>query len=157
DGQYYGSVVNRCARLRGIAHGGQTLLSTATVELTRGSLPDGALLKDLGSHRLPDLTQPERVYQLCHPDLPDAFPAVNSLDSLPNNLPVQLTRFVGREDESDELTTLLRTQRLVTVTGPGGSGKTRLALQVAASLMDSFPDGVWLVGFGAVTDPKLVT
>lgn len=156
EGQYYGTVINRCARLRGIGHGGQTLLSSTTQGLVRESVPSPVTLKDLGAHRLPDLAQPERVYQLCHPELPAKFPALASLDAYPNNLPMQLTRFVGRERELADLTELLATNRLVTITGPGGCGKTRLSLQIGADILGDFPDGVWLVNLAAISDGPLV-
>lgn len=156
EGQYYGTVINRCARLRGIGHGGQTLLSSTTQGLVRESVPSPVTLKDLGAHRLPDLAQPERVYQLCHPELPAKFPALASLDAYPNNLPMQLTRFVGRERELADLTELLATNRLVTITGPGGCGKTRLSLQIGADILGDFPDGVWLVNLAAISDGALV-
>ncbi len=153
---YYGPAVNRCARLRGIAHGGQTLLSSATAELVRDALPEGVSLRPLGLHRLKDLQRPEQVFQLLHPDLPDEFPPLRSLDVLPNNLPIQLTSFIGREREMAEVRRLLSAARLVTLTGSGGCGKTRLALQVAADLLAEYPDGVWLVELGALADPAQV-
>lgn len=156
DGQYYGTVINRCARLRGIGHGGQTLLSSATEKLVSESLGPRSTLRDLGTHRLPDLAQPERVFQLSHPDLPAAFPALVSLDAFPNNLPVQLTRFVGREEELAALGDLVGASRLVTITGPGGCGKTRLSLQFAANSLSTFADGVWLVNLAAISDGGLV-
>jgi predicted ATPase/class 3 adenylate cyclase len=156
DGDYYGSAVNRCARLRAIAHGGQTLLSQATADLVREGLPDGEVLRDLGLRRLRDLTAPERVFQLAHPGRPDAFPPLRSLDATPNNLPPPVTSFVGREPELAEVTALLASARLVTLTGTGGAGKTRLALQVAAELVDRFPDGVWFAELAPVADPAVV-
>lgn len=156
QGDYFGPAVNRCARLRAIAHGGQILLSGATKDLAADSLPAGASLRALGSHRLRDLARPENVYQLDHPELPSDFPPLVSLDALPNNLPAQLTTFIGREDEIDAIKNNLKTARLVTLTGSGGVGKTRLALQVAADLLDDFPGGVWLVELAALQDPDLV-
>jgi predicted ATPase/class 3 adenylate cyclase len=153
---YRGPDVNRCARLRSIAHGGQVLLSAAAAALVRTRLPDGAALADLSLHRLRDLTHPERVFQLTHPDLQDDFPPIRSLDSYKHNLPVQLTNFVGREREIQEVEELLGAHHLVTLTGAGGSGKTRLALQVAADLIDRFEEGVWLVDLAIVTDPTTV-
>jgi predicted ATPase/class 3 adenylate cyclase len=157
EGQYYGTVVNRCARLRGIAHGGQTLLSEAAAQLAGRSIPSGASLKDMGAHRLEGLAQPERVFQLCHASLPDVFPALASLDARPNNLPIHLTRFVDREHEVTELNRLLVDHRLVTFTGPGGCGKTRLAVQAATALVGTFADGVWLVRLAPIEDPALVS
>jgi predicted ATPase/class 3 adenylate cyclase len=157
DGDYYGSAVNRCARLRSIGHGGQILLSDVTADLVRGALPDGASVRGLGAHRLKDLTAPEHVFQLLHPDLPSEFAPLRSLESLPNNLPVQLTRFIGREQEMAEVRRLLGAGRLLTLTGPGGTGKTRLVLQVAAELLEEYPDGVWVVAFESLADESLVS
>ncbi|MGV3616393.1 MAG: ATP-binding protein [Fimbriimonas sp.] len=141
---FYGPTVNRCARLRGIGHGGQTLVSKATQSLVAAQLPEGMRLRDLGTHRLRDLQEPERVYQLeCGG--PKAHPPLRSLDARPNNLPLQLTSFVGREEEIQSVQQALRTNRLVSLIGPGGSGKTRLSIQVAAEFNDPFPDGIWFV------------
>jgi predicted ATPase/class 3 adenylate cyclase/DNA-binding CsgD family transcriptional regulator len=156
DLTYFGSAINRCARLRDAAHGGQTVLSRATNDLVLDHLPDGASLNDLGPHRLKDLSRPEHVYQLCHRDLADELPPLRSLDSFPNNLPLQLTSFIGREEEIAEIKQLLNGSRLVTLTGSGGSGKTRLSLQLAADLLDQFADGSWLVDLSPVTDPALI-
>jgi predicted ATPase/DNA-binding SARP family transcriptional activator len=157
DGDYVGATVNRCARLRAIAHGGQVLLSRATQELVRDQLPEGASLRDLGECRLKDLARPEQVCQLLHPDLPGDFPPLHTLDTHPNNLPAQPTPMVGREVELEAARRLLREEvRLVTLTGPGGVGKTRLGLQVAAELLDDFPDGVFLVELAPIIDPGLV-
>lgn len=153
---YRGPDVNRCARLRSIAHGGQVLLSASTAALARTRLPQGAALLDLGLHRLRDLTHPEQVFQLTHPDLPVNFPFLRSLDSYKHNLPVQLTSFVGRAREIDEVNQLLALYHLVTLTGTGGSGKTRLALQVAGEAVDGYEAGVWLVDLATVTDPATV-
>jgi predicted ATPase/class 3 adenylate cyclase len=153
---YYGAAVNRCARLRAVAHGGQTLVSAATQELVRDQLPAGASLRDLGSHRLKDLQHPEQLFQLLHPALPADFPPLRSLAAFAHNLPVQLTRFIGREKEMAEVKRLLAASRLLTLTGSGGCGKTRLALQVAAEVLEEYPDGVWLVELAALADPALV-
>jgi predicted ATPase/class 3 adenylate cyclase len=155
-GDYFGSAVNRAARLLAIGHGGQVLLSAATTELVRDQLPAGASLLDLGQHRLKDLVQPEHVFQLIGPGLPASFSALRSLDSLPGNLPVQLTSFVGREREMAEVQRLLAKSRLLTLTGPGGTGKTRLALQAAAEATESFSHGVWLAELAALSDPALL-
>jgi predicted ATPase/class 3 adenylate cyclase len=157
-GDYYGSAVNRCARLRAIGHGGQVLLSDVTRDLTRDTLPPSASLKSLGAHRLRDLSRPESVFQLLHPVLPLDFPPLASLDNpdLPNNLPVQVTSFIGREKESAVVKRLLSTTRLLTLTGAGGCGKTRLALQAAADLLEEYPEGVWSVELAALADPALV-
>jgi class 3 adenylate cyclase len=133
DNDYFGASLSRAARLRDAAHGGQTLLTLATVELARDALPNGADLKDLGAHRLRDVQRPEHVFQLVHPDLPpDDFPPLRTLDNLPNNLPRQLTSFIGREKELADVRRLLETACLLTLTGAGGAGKTRLALQAGA-------------------------
>jgi class 3 adenylate cyclase len=153
DDDYFGPPVNRCARLREVAHGGQTLISETTYEVVRTSLPGGAELKSLGRHRLRSLGRAEEVFQLSHHSLRSEFPALLSLDARPNNLPIQLTSFVGRGREIVDLSRLLSESRLVTVCGVGGCGKTRLALQSAAELLDGFPDGVWLVPLSAVDNP----
>ncbi len=142
---YYGPTVIRTARLRALAHGGQTIASRATRDLVTEGLPASASWRDLGSHRLKDLGRPEHVFQLCHVELPDTFPPLAGLDSTRNNLPAQLTTFVGRERELTEAGALVDTHRLVTLTGSGGCGKTRLALQLAADRTGPYPDGVWYV------------
>jgi class 3 adenylate cyclase len=156
DGDYFGAAVNRCARLRAVAHGGQTLLSSATQELIRDVLPEGMGFRDLGEHRLRDLARPERVFQLLHPDLPDDFPPLSSLNTLPNNLPQQVTSFIGREKEMADVRRLLATTRLLTLTGSGGTGKTRVSLQIAADLIAGEGDGVWLVELAPLADASLV-
>ena len=153
---YYGNAVNRCARLRSVAHGGQILISEATVQLMRDDLPGEIGLRDLGSHRLKDLQRAEQVFQVIHPDLPADFPALNSLDAHPHNLPVQLTSFIGREEEINEVNSLLATARLVTLAGTGGSGKTRLAQEIGASVIENYPDGVWFIGLATLSDPKML-
>src|SRR6516225_6312077 len=145
DGDYYGPAVNRTARLRGIAHGGQTVISQATADLIRDRVPTGARLVDLGVHRLPDLGGAEVVFGLAHADIMSQFPPLRSLDSLPNNLPLQLTSFIGRSEEMAELRDLLGAHRLVTLTGAAGCGKTRLALQVAAEALPAYRAGVWVI------------
>jgi predicted ATPase/class 3 adenylate cyclase/DNA-binding CsgD family transcriptional regulator len=142
---YFGQAVNRCARLGAVAHGGQVVLSRTTHDLVLGRLPDRAELVDLGIHRLRDLGRPEHVFGLVHPELPATFPPLRSLDTMPNNLPGELTSFVGRSAELAQIGTSLEQARLFTLTGAGGCGKTRLALQVAADAMDRHPDGVWWV------------
>jgi predicted ATPase/class 3 adenylate cyclase len=150
--------VHRAARVAGVASGGQILLSETTAALVRDSLPAGAALRDLGRHRLKDLGRPEQIFQLDAAGLPAEFPPLRSLDNpaLPNNLPVQLTTFIGREREMAEVRALTGSSRLVTLTGAGGSGKTRLGLQVAAELLDGTGDGVWLVELAAVTAEEAV-
>jgi predicted ATPase/class 3 adenylate cyclase/DNA-binding CsgD family transcriptional regulator len=156
DGTYQGAALNRCARLRSLGHGGQILLSQATYEVLVDGLADGFALRDLGTYRLRDLTRPEHVWQLCHTQLADSFPPLRSLNAVANNLPVQLTSFVGRETEIDAVGALLGEHRLVTLTGAGGSGKTRLALQVAGRVGDEYPDGVWWIDLAPLADPSLV-
>jgi predicted ATPase/class 3 adenylate cyclase/DNA-binding CsgD family transcriptional regulator len=155
-GNYQGPTIIRCARLRNATHGGQTVLSSTTHDLVVDHLPDGVVLRDLGAHRFKGLGRAERVWQLCHPDLGDAFPPLRSLDSLPNNLPVQLTTFVARDGELAELAELIQRNRLVTLTGTGGCGKTRLALQSAADAANRHTGGVWWVELAPVRDPELV-
>ena len=162
DNDYFGPTLNRTARLLSAGHGGQVLLSRAAAGLVRDALPEGAGLRDLGERRLKDLTQPEHIYQLEMPGLPAAFQPLKTLDAYRHNLPLQITSFVGREREIAELRTMLRpdagqgTKRLVTLTGPGGSGKTRLSLQVGAELLDLFPGGTWLIELAPLNQPELV-
>lgn len=148
---YYGSTVNRVARLRAIAHGGQTIMSRATWELVQDRLPVGVTIRDMGEHRLKDLTRPEHVFQLDIAGLRSSFPPLTSLEALPNNLPRQLTEFVGRDSELAEVTRLLRDTRLLTIQAPGGAGKTRLAIQAAADLAAEHPDGVFFIGLADIT------
>lgn len=156
DGDYYGQAVNRCAKLRNAAYGGQTLISQATHDLVQHALPDGVSLRDLGEHRLKDLQQTERLYQLVIAGASSDFPPLKMLESLHTNLPAALTSFIGREREIVEVKRLLADKRLLTITGSGGAGKTRLALQVANDLLDNYPDGVWLVELAPLTNPALV-
>ena len=144
DGDYYGPATNRAARVMAAAHGGQIVLSHATEEIVRDSLPEGIGLTDLGEHRLPDLARPERVFQVVAPRLRRDFPPLRSLDALPGNLPGQLTSFIGRAIERDAIADALLASRLVTVTGVGGVGKSRIAIQVAFDVLRRFPDGAWL-------------
>jgi predicted ATPase/class 3 adenylate cyclase len=149
---YFGPVVNRTARIMAVGHGGQVLLSAAAAELVADQLPDGAGLRDLGRHRLKDLGRPERLMQLVHPDLADGFPPLATLDRRPNNLPTQTSTFVGRDGELEEVGRWLEDEavRLLTLTGPGGTGKTRLALRAAVDQLDRFEDGVFFVDLAAV-------
>jgi len=156
EGNYFGVALSRCARLRGIAHGGQTLLSRAAYDLVIERLPDGVALVDLGMHRLRDLGRPEHVFALSHPDLPASSEPLRSLEALPNNLPQQLTSFVGRERELSDVAQALSATRLLTLTGAGGCGKTRLAAQAAADALDRFPDGAWWVELAPLADPDAV-
>ncbi|HKA85192.1 MAG TPA: LuxR C-terminal-related transcriptional regulator [Acidimicrobiales bacterium] len=157
DERYYtGAALTRCARLRDIAHQGQTLLSSATAELVADAPPEGVELRDLGIHRLRDLSHADRVCELRTTGFDREFPPLRSLDAITHNLPIQLTSFVGRADELAAVERLIRSERLVTLTGAGGAGKTRLAAQAAAELAEHWPDGVWWVDLGPVTDPTLV-
>lgn len=150
------TATQRCARLRDVAHGAQTLLSAATVALVAEAPPEESWFADHGLHRLRDLSRPEQLFELCHRDVPHEFPPPRSLDVLPNNLPAQLTSFIGRIDELVEVQKLLDERRLLTLAGAGGCGKTRLAVQSVAELADRWPDGVWWVDLGSVSDPSLV-
>jgi len=156
DGDYFGPTPNRTARLLAAGHGGQILLSAAVQELVCEHLPAGTTLRDLGDCRLQDLTRPEHTFQLIAPDLPTDFPPLRSLEAFAHNLPVQLTTFIGRERELSEVKRLLTSHRLLTLTGAGGVGKTRLSLQVAADLIETFTDGVWLVELAPLIDPSLL-
>ena len=156
DAGYVGMDVHVAARICAAAHGGQILLSQATGALAVRELPAEVTLRDMGDHRLKDLAKSERLFQAVVHGLRTDFPPLKSLDTLPNNLPRQLTRFIGREREVADLKNLLSRTSLVTLTGAGGSGKTRLALQVAADLLDQYPDGVWLAELAPLTVPALV-
>lgn len=153
---YVGMDVHRAARVCTAGHGGQILLSESTRVLIGDDLPEGVSLRDLGEHRLKDLAKPERLFQIVTADLPAEFPPLRSLSVLPNNLPLQLTSFVGRAQEIRELIQAVFSTRLLTLTGAGGVGKTRLALQVAAEVLEEFSDGVWLVELAALPDPELI-
>jgi predicted ATPase/class 3 adenylate cyclase/DNA-binding CsgD family transcriptional regulator len=157
EGNYIGPTINRTARLRDLAHGGQTVLSGATEPLVIDQLPEGVTLADLGTHPLRDLPRPERVVQLCHPDLRDDFPPLRTANSLAvERLPMQLTSFIGRQAEMNDIREALGDNRLVTLTGAGGAGKTRLAIQVAATMATEFADGIWYVDLAPLTDPDVV-
>jgi class 3 adenylate cyclase len=153
-----GLEVHRAARVAAVGYGGQVLVSEAAAALVRDGLPPGVALADLGAHRLKDLGRPERIFQLVTAGLPARFPPLRSLGnpSLPNNLPAELSAFIGRAREVAEVRVLVESYRLVTLAGAGGCGKTRLGLQVAAELLDGSGDGVWLVELAAVTDEDLV-
>jgi predicted ATPase/class 3 adenylate cyclase len=152
DGDYYGPALNRAARIMSAAHGGQIAVSHATEELLGETLADGFELVDLGEHRLRDLSRAERVFQLRAPGLQAEFPPLRSIDAFPGNLPLQLTSFVGRGQELNAITKALDTSRLVTLTGVGGVGKTRLAMQVAADVLPRFADGAWFCELAAAND-----
>jgi len=157
DGQYHGYLVmSRVQRLMSAAHGGQVLISLATEELIRDELPEGVTLRDMGERRLKDLIRPERIYQLVIPNLPVDFLPLKTLDAYRHNLPAQTTSFIGRAKEMTEIKQALHEHRLVTLTGSGGTGKTRLSLQVAADLLDQFPDGVWFIELAPLTNPDLI-
>ncbi|MDQ7842645.1 MAG: tetratricopeptide repeat protein [Armatimonadota bacterium] len=156
EDDYFGPPLNRAARLLSAGHGGQILLSEATRALVESSLPEGLSLRDLGSHRLRDLARPEHIFQLVVAGLRSEFPSLRTLDVMPNNLPRQLTSFIGRTRELAEIKARVADTPLLTLTGVGGAGKTRLALQVAADLVESFPDGVWLIELTPLSDPALV-
>jgi len=156
DGDYFGPTVNRVARLLAIGHGEQVLISSATVALLEGEMPALTGLLDLGAHRLKDLARAEHVYQLLAPGLRESFPPLRSLDALPNNLPPQITSFVGRDGDVREIKSLLQNDRLVTLVGTGGAGKTRCAIQAGAELLDAFADGVWLVELASISDQSSV-
>ncbi len=152
-GDYIGIDVHRAARIASAGHGGQVLLSDATRALVEPDLPEDLTMRDLGPHRLTDLPHPERLYQLVVQGLPSDFPPPKSLDARPNNLPLPLTRFIGRRKEvSDIKNRLLNGARLLTLTGPGGTGKTRLAIEVAAEALGAFEDGAWFVDLAPITE-----
>ena len=160
EGNYAGPTINRTARLRDLGHGGQTLLSGATEAMVLDALPSDAWLSDLGTHPLRDLPRPERVVQLCHADLVNEFPPLRvSKIVVSTRLPVQLTSFVGRQAELSQVRELLTQSRLLTLTGAGGAGKTRLAIQIAGQLsgeFSEFPQGIWYVDLAPITDPEVV-
>ncbi len=153
---YVGFEIHRAARIAAVGYGGQVLVSDTTETLVRDALPPGLGLRDLGEHRFKDLLRPQRLFQLLIDGLPSSFPPLRTLDATPNNLPTQAASFVGRAREIASAVALLMSSRLVTLTGPGGSGKTRLALHVVADTLDRYPDGVWLAELAIVTDPSTV-
>jgi predicted ATPase/class 3 adenylate cyclase len=156
DGDYFGPTLNRVARLMSVAHGGQIVLSAATASLLQSSTPSGVSFIDLGLHRLKDLSQPEHTFQIAGDGLRAEFPPLHSLDVIANNLPTQLTSFIGRERELHDLKAMLAEHRLITLTGPGGIGKTRLSLQLAAESTADFKDGCWCVSLAGVEQADLV-
>ena len=157
DGDYYGGTVNRCARLRNAAHAGQILLSESVNCLVRYELPDGVTLRDLGEYNLKGLERSEHIFQPVVADLPGDFPPLNTTERIRNNLPLALTCFVGRERELAELERLLVQSRFVTISGPGGAGKTRLAIQAAQDVQSSFPDGVWFIDLAPLSKSSLLS
>ena len=151
DGDYFGQTLNRVSRVMNTGHGGQIVVADSTAAIV-----PGVDFLDLGEHRLRDLAASLRLYQVRADGLEETFPALRTLDATPGNLPVQVTSFVGREVEVKEVGELVRAQRLVTLTGVGGVGKTRLSVQVAAELTHEFPDGIWVVELATVNDPSAV-
>lgn len=155
-GDYVGLDVHRASRICSVGYGGQILVSQAVGARVSLDFPPGVSLRDLGTHRLKDLKTHEHLFQVVHPDIPTDFPPLRSLDARPNNLPIQLTSFIGREREIEEVKRCLGVSRLVNIMGSGGAGKTRLALQAAADLVEGYRDGVWLVELAPMSDPSLV-
>ena len=156
DGDYYGGTLNRAARIMSAGNGGQILLSEVTAQLAREQLPDGTSLLDMGEHHLKGLFLPERIFQLIVPDLPHEFPPLHSIPITLNNLPPQLTSFIGRERELAEAQKKLTSAKLLSLIGPGGTGKTRLALRIAREQIANFRDGVWLVELAPISDPAFI-
>ena len=155
---YFGPAVIRSARIMAVGHGGQVLLSAASAALVADQLPDGAALLELGAHRLKDLGRPEQLFQLVHPALPRDFPPLATPDRRPDNLPTQASTFIGRDTELQEIRARIEREsvRLLTLTGPGGTGKTRLALRVAADEVDRFDHGVFFIDLSPMRDTQAV-
>ena len=156
DGDYFGPALNKTARLMSAGHGSQVLVSQTTLEIVGSDPPRGVTFEDLGEHRLKDLDRPERIFQLHHPALVSEFAPLLTVEARPSNLPVQLTSFVGRENDVAETLGLLSGARILTLTGVGGSGKTRLALRLAVEVLADYPGGVWMIELAPVTDLELV-
>jgi predicted ATPase/class 3 adenylate cyclase len=156
DGDYFGQTLNRAARIMAVGNGGQILLSAVTGEVVREHLPKEVCLSDLGEYRLKDLTRAERIFQVNCPGLPSDFPALKAINILRNNLPLQLTSFIGRGRELEEITKLITNNRIVTLTGSGGTGKTRLSMEVGSQLLASFANGVWLIELAPLTDASQI-
>jgi predicted ATPase len=152
-GDYLGPTLNRAARLMAAAHGGQVVCSLATAELAGVAMSEDVGLVDLGEHRLRDLARAEHVFQVTHPTLPSQIKPLRSLDAYPSNLPIQISAFIGRERQLEKVNAALGESRIVTLTGVGGVGKTRLAVQSAADLLPQYRDGAWLVELAAAVDP----
>ena len=158
NGKYDGyATIASTQRVMSAAHGGQTLLTQTTYDLLQSVLPSDVNLHDMGEHRLKDLRTALRLYQVSIPELPQDFPAIKSLATQPNNLPAQLTSFIGREKEKTETTTILASTRMLTLIGPGGTGKTRLSLRLAEDQLIQFSDGVWFIELAPIMDPAYVT
>lgn len=155
-GDYFGGTLNRAARIMSVGHGRQILLSETTAQVMREHLPADTTLLDLGEHYLKGLARPEKIYQLSAPDLQTDFPPLNSISTATNNLPTQLTSFIGREKEIAAIQALLNTARLVTLTGSGGTGKTRLSIEVGTQLLPNFTNGVWLIELAPLSDPAQI-
>ncbi|MBA2275683.1 MAG: adenylate/guanylate cyclase domain-containing protein, partial [Chloroflexi bacterium] len=155
-GEYVGLDVHRTARIVTAGHGGQVVVSDAARALAEARLPPGASFRDLGEHRLKDIDRSEHLFQLAADGLATEFPPLRSLTGRPNNLPAQMTSFVGRDLEKQQLLEHLAASRLVTLTGPGGTGKTRLSLEAARALLDRFADGVYFVPLATISDPELL-
>jgi predicted ATPase/class 3 adenylate cyclase/DNA-binding CsgD family transcriptional regulator len=157
EGNYIGPTINKAARLRNLAHGGQTVLSGVAEAIVADALPADVWLTDLGTHELRGVARPERVVQLCHPDLVNDFPPLRASKAVvAHHLPIQLTTFIGREAELTQVRELLAENRLVTLTGAGGVGKTRLAIQIAEQIAGEFADGIWYVELAPITDPEIM-
>jgi len=156
DDDYFGPALNRVARIQGIAHGGQVLITRATASVVEGMLDPSIRLRDLGVHHLKGLAEPETALQIVAPGLEVEFPPLTSADQHPNNIPAPISSFVGRTRELAELAELLRFHRLIAIAGPGGIGKTRVSQQLAAGVLDRFPDGAWIVELAPINDPRLV-
>ena len=156
DGDYYGNALNRAARSMSAGHGGQILISEVTAQLIRDQLPENVLVADLGEHILKGLTRAEHIFQVNAHGLQSDFPALRTDSAINHNLPAQLTTFIGREREIEAAKQKLSGARLLTLIGPGGTGKTRLSLQVAAELLAQYTDGIWLVELAPITDASLV-
>jgi predicted ATPase/class 3 adenylate cyclase len=156
DDDYFGPALNRTSRLLSVAHGGQVLVSLVTERMAGEGVGEDISFRDLGEHRLRDLARSERIYQMDVDGLPVDFPPLRTPDMVPNNLPTLATSFVGRRQELEEVKKLLRGTRVLTLTGVGGAGKTRLAIQSAVELVDEFPGGTWLIELGAITDPEYI-
>jgi hypothetical protein len=157
DGKYEGyATIASTQRVMSAAHGGQTLITQTTYDLLQNALPSDVTLRDMGEHRPKDLRAPLRLYQVNAPDLPQNFPTIKSLDTQSNNLPAQLTSFIGREKEIAEIKASLNSARLVTLTGSGGTGKTRLSIEVGTQLLSNFSNGVWLIELAPLSDESQI-